>query len=1377
MHKGLLFNEYFLTEGIKDAREWGEVTNDDVEAFRAEAAKLLDEFNGNNGLARPKHDERDTVDNFIIPVLEEERLGWERGLRHAEKQTSHGNKPDLLLFTDKEYARTRSPKHAAVIVENKRWNLPLDRRESESAKGATTLQSAPSSQILRYLRDIEEGAEWGVLTNGAQWRLYYRRANSKSEHFLELNLEDIVRGEDEHWMRVFILMFRRKSFVRVTERTFHEQARAESRNWEQRITEGLSTEIFEKVFPRLARALAKDEKNPDEARLQQIGHDTMILLFRLLFVLYAEDRELMPVTKRRYKRYALLGTRNELRNEDPGEYSDINDYLFIRFRNLCRAINAGDKALQLPPYNGGLFDPKRAPLLEKSGIADCEFAFAVKTLSYIEDADEDKRINYRDLSVQHLGAMYERFLEQELYVSGGGKGQISARLNRYARRSGGSYYTPEELVQLILHSTVGSLLKKYKEEFNQRRKTMSAKQLEKWDTATRGLQMKVCDPAMGSGHFLVSLVDYLADWALAEIAATENAVPGYRSPLLEEIKTVRRRIEDEADKGGWKIDERHLDDRQIIRRIVLKRAVYGADKNLMAVELAKLSLWLHTFTVGAPLTFLDHHLRHGDSLFGEFAAGAMASLRKLGTPLGVKPLLEKAQNAAEDMLKIESVTDANIAEVQSSIAAFSTMREKSDKFNQTMSLLHCRHWFAAEDGNMQHLNALNAIESVLQDKKPLKGGAEFAARAKVLCARENFIHWETAFPGVWSDWAYPPKRAGGFDAVIGNPPWDKMKMQEAEWFAARMPNLESATQAGRKQHIDKLRKQGNPTVAEYDAAAQQAATALTVAQTCGAYPKFSSGDINLYYLFAERSLQLIKRGGMVGLLAPSGIFADLTAMEFFRDVNSAGRVSRLIDFVNRPHKYFPDVDSRFKFCAFVAGGEDRQFKDAEFAFFVNSDKDTEKAIKERRIMFAAGDIDAISPNTGAVPVFQNQKDAEITVGVYRRDNLPVFSMDGEETLYRVKYVRMFDMTNDSDKFVTPATLRKKGYSHEKPNIYKGGKDELYLPLYTGRMIDIYNHRANSSAINTDNPLKQNVSIASSPEQLRNPDFCAAPNYWVNNKYMSLDEELTWFVGFRHITNPTNHRTMIASLLPRAACANPMPLLLPVLPPKPPKATKKELGDWRKECARIVAEYKTSAPLLVANLSSFALDFIVRQKMHSTGLNWHIVRQLPLVAPKTYGKKAGGKTIGDFVRERVLRLAYTANDMTPFARDMGHKGAPFIWDGDKRAEWRAQLDALYFLLYGIGDDDAAYIMDSFSGVKKEEEKRLHGYFTRDLILNYLRAYRNGNWNPNVVPPSYAKPKPPPKPKPKPKPKAAPKPKSKTKPKAKAKAKKKPKKKKG
>ena len=1304
MHGGQLFAGHFLSEGIVGAEEYKKITNDEALEFADEVNNFRKALiNGEGGLAAERN-EAQTEHKLIYPVLK--LLCWDVGNIDPQQRTSTTDRPDAVLRAQKGGAE--------VILENKKWGVNLDRRKGR--------ESAPSTQMLRYLSNAER-AEWGVLTNGELWRLYFRRANSKSEQFLELDLGRVLSASKDdkrrlgvaHWARVFMLMFGRESYLPGV--VFPHRARDESRKWELLITEGLSQKIFDNVFPDLTRVFANGKTGAKD--LAQAREAAMITLFRLLFVLYAEDRALLPVGHKTYKAYELDGFRDRLQKFEPEIWSARGAQKHNEFNGACEFIDKGDDSIGLPPYNGGLFASSRAKLITANPLSDRAFVSALHALSY----DGEKRINYRDLSVQHLGAMYERLLEQEVYVSGDGAGQVSVRLNKYARKSGGSYYTSEELVQLVIDGAVGVLLKEFKKEFDAAVKKKAPKnKLQELDPAARALKIKVCDPAMGSGHFLVSLVDYLADWMLAETVNAEKA--GSHSPVLVEIEQIRETIKEQARKHKWQVEDRHLEDRQIIRRIVLKRVVHGVDKNPMAVELAKLSLWLHTFTVGAPLTFLDHHLRCGDSLFGEFTGDALTAIEETGSPLFIGGLLEEAQGAAEHMREIESQPDSVITQVQSSLDAFNLMEGEVAGYDRMMSLWHCRHWLGG--GDTEHSNMLAAMEAELKGQTPKGEVAEFVKRADGVINRENFIHWESAFPGVWSDWQ---NREGGFDAVIGNPPWDVMHMQAQAWFAVHLPEMKTATQAERNKRIDELRKKGDPLIAEYDDAVRQADTAMRVARECGAYPQLSGGDINLYSLFVERALNLIKPEGVAGLLTPSGIFADKPAQEFFRGVTDAGRVSKVIDFINRPHKYFPDVDSRFKFCAFIVGGAKRKFREGKFAFFVNDRADIEK----RRIVFAEGDIDAVNPNTGAMPVFLSQRAADITVGIHRR--LPILQKDGDESLYKVKYSAMFHMSGDSDKFRTIAELTKDDcYRGEPPNQYKK-KGKLFLPLYVGRMIDHYNHRANSVRVNPDNPLNQNLSESATLEQLGDPNFCAIPSRWVDSAHIALDERITWMLGFRNITNATNQRTAIASLLPRAACGHSLPLLLPDLPPKPKKPTKAKLKQWEKECARIIAEYKHTAPLLAANMSSFALDYVARQKMHGTNLTWHIVRQLPMVPLSAYEADAGGVSIGDFVRRRVLELSYTAHDMKPFAADMGYEGEPFAWDEAERAHKRAQLDALYFMLYGINAEELEYIMDSFPIVARQDEKEHGGYYTKDLILEYYRIYNSADWQHRATVPPY------------------------------------------
>ena len=422
-------------------------------------------------------------------------------------------------------------------------------------------------------------------------------------------------------------------------------------------------------------------------------------------------------------------------------------------------------------------------------------------------------------------------------------------LNIFARKGSGSYYTPDDLVRLIIERTVGPLVKERMETFANSAKKVKGKQLEALDPATTILDLKVCDPAMGSGHFLVDLVDYLADAVIDATVAAKEEVEDYTSPLMARIAAIRAQIMEQAIANKWAMKEDQLDDRLIVRRMVLKRVIYGVDKNPMAVELAKVALWLHTFTVGAPLSFLDHHLRCGDSLFGEKVRGVLDTLHSEGG-FFIQPAIQRAQASTKGMEQIELNTDADIAGVKSSAAVFATVSEAIGPLSNLMSLLHASKWRGTSDKiDKQSIQAWLAgnfgdpfeiaegkieIKPAKTGKLAMKGLAVeedvverlriIFKEAKDLIASEHFLHWEVAFPGVWTDWQ-SNEPVGGFDAVIGNPPWDRIKFQEVEWFSERKRELSALpTSAARKQEIEKLRISGNPLFDAFSTAAISAAT-------------------------------------------------------------------------------------------------------------------------------------------------------------------------------------------------------------------------------------------------------------------------------------------------------------------------------------------------------------------------------------------------------------------------------------------------------------------------------------------------------------------------------------------------------------------------
>ena len=514
--------------------------------------------------------------------------------------------------------------------------------------------------------------------------------------------------------------------------------------------------------------------------------------------------------------------------------------------DLFIAIDQGDSSIGLPPYNGGLFNQERNPILTNIRIPDDVMANVIDALSFEQTDDGRKYINYRNLSVQQLGSIYERLLEYEVIVE---DGTVAVRPNIFARKGSGSYYTPDDLVQLILSETLEPLVEARKTAFTEQISELTDGNksndrkigiLKGMDPAAEILELKVCDPAMGSGHFLVSLVDYLADQVITTMAETELNVPedwgDYISPLAERIEVIRNTILTNAEKRNWTIDEGQLDDRHIIRRMVLKRCIYGVDKNPMAVELAKVALWLHTFTVGAPLSFLDHHLRNGDSLFGSWVHQGINKTTIYGSPLLLHEPMKEALESAAKMQLIENLTDAEIAEAHRSAMVFGQIEREVAPLDALLSLIHALDWLDIKGKpNKTAINGFfdgefgDPIDVVIGKRKlkrpekkemgaPLKGHMSAEEKfelfepiynqAMQLIREENFMNWQVTFPGIWTDWEDEDLN-GGFDAVVGNPPWDRMKLQQIEWFAERRPEIAHAQRAAdRKLMIKELETGG-----------------------------------------------------------------------------------------------------------------------------------------------------------------------------------------------------------------------------------------------------------------------------------------------------------------------------------------------------------------------------------------------------------------------------------------------------------------------------------------------------------------------------------------------------------------------------------------
>jgi hypothetical protein len=538
------------------------------------------------------------------------------------------------------------------------------------------------------------------------------------------------------------------------------------------------------------------------------------------------------------------------------------------------------------------------------------------------------------------------------------------------------------------------------------------------------------------------------------------------------------------------------------------------------------------------------------------------------------------------------------------------------------------------------------------------------------------IDWRKTFPTVFGK-----DTAGGFTCVIGNPPWERVKVQDREFFSLTDPITAGAVNAGdRKKRIAAMPKANPELHASYLVARDRAQSMLDYARGSKRYPLTGRGDVNLYMLFAELANSLVGESGYVGLLVPSGIATDDTTKDFFSSLMDSQRLVSLYDFENR-NKVFEDVDGRFKFSAIIFGGTQRRVEHADFVFFAHSVEDTSAVKKQRHIALTAKDLSLLNPNTKTCPIFRTRRDAELTKSVYQ--HIPIL-IDHQRVKggnpWAVTFFTMFHQTNDAEHFHPAKVWEKRGYKLQG-NMYTKMKKRA-LPLYEAKMVQAFDHRAASVLVAEANWVRQGQKVATSPVQHQNPEFCLTPRWWVDESVVAkaiLDRPREWLLAYKDVTSSTNERTMIATFLPTVAVVNSAPLMF----------TGESITPRRQAC-------------LVANLNSFAYDYVARQKVGGNHLNFFIVEQLPTLRPDTYDDKcpwAKRETLERWISERVLKLSCTSEDMRPLAAACQFDGSRgdgvHIWKEAERAILRAELDAAYFHLYGIERDDVEYILGTFT----------------------------------------------------------------------------------
>jgi len=532
---------------------------------------------------------------------------------------------------------------------------------------------------------------------------------------------------------------------------------------------------------------------------------------------------------------------------------------------------------------------------------------------------------------------------------------------------------------------------------------------------------------------------------------------------------------------------------------------------------------------------------------------------------------------------------------------------------------------------------------------------------------------------------------GGFDVVLGNPPWERVKLQEQEFFASRSEAIAKAPNAAARKKLIAALPQTDPALAQaWSDASRQAEGESHFLRQSGRYPLCGRGDINTYAVFAEHNRAVLGDKGRAGFIVPTGIATDDTTKAFFGDLVGTEQLAAFYGFENEA-KLFAGIDHRVNFCLLLLS--QRPISRPRFVAFAR-DPDVLR-YSERVYELSASDLRRLNPNTGTCPVFRSRRDADINLAIYRRTGVLWREDDEAGNPWNLRFMAMLHMANDSDLFRTRPQLEGMG-ARRKGNTFEQ-EGNGWLPLIEAKMVYHFNHRYGDFAL-LDEGEREHILPAVPDALLANPEYSLTPRYWVAAR--DVEERLAgvwgrgWLLGWRDVTDArSSARTVIASLVPRVAVNDKLLLMLPDAEPN------------------LVA-------CLYANLCSFVLDYCARQKVGGTSLKYFTMRQLPGLPPSTYVRPtpwAPDILLRDWIAARVLELTYTAHDMAPFARDLGYEGPPFRWDPERRFALRCELDAAFFWLYGLGRDEVAYVMETFPIVKKRDEKEWGAFRTGAAVV--------------------------------------------------------------
>ena len=1226
------------------------------------------------------------------------------------------------------------------------------------AKGNMRKKSAHAT-MLEYLNATEN--VYGIISNGQILRIIRNSGQLVKLTYIEFDLRRMLE-EDKY--TEFCLMFRLLHASRfrtsgdepcVMERWFNMSI--ESGN---RIRNGLSRAV-QTTMETIGNAVLTSKGEGNDALRHAFADGTMDaaklnkelihFIYRLLFLFIIEERGLVyqipdsvdaPDYKQQcqwqdiYKKYyaaSRLRRLSELSYLKQRQYSDLWQGLMDTF-HLFEPDTFGEK-LGIKPLGGVLFGTETLHWLKQCQVSNRDLLAAFAALNEFTDERQQRvKINYSSLDVEEFGSVYEGILEMRPFVQPG----VAASDWQFGfvggldRQSTSSYYTRPDLVQNLIKTTLEPVIKE---------KMANCATTEEKIKAL--LNMKVCDAASGSGHIVLAMARTIA-WYVCTLRTGED-------------------------------NPASLDYRQALREVI-SRCVYAVDYNPDAVELCKVVLWIEGYCAGKPLSFLDHHIRCGNSVLGvsdlqmlidgvpDKALTAedkdtLKALKKMNqeavkavngntgneptfgfeNPFGIEEMsiaqisladkIRFINHLPEETLEQEIVKQLRWQELMAS-ARVDCLRRACDIYAYAFyHTVKADELYKDKGGTDKELDleaevpytktvmrALQEIEAMehLEKGEPLPTyyrqlSADFKTEVRRIAEEQRFFHWCVEFPEVFA-------ANKGFDVMCGNPPWDKIKVEDKKWFEShgRADIVNAGTASQRKKAIADLPSTDPILYKEYIKALADAEALSRFVRLAGRFDLTATGDIDLYPMFAELCLSFSKEAW--GLVMPTGIAVNDSNKAFFSKLIDENRLVSLYDFENREALF--DIHRMFKFCLITAGKAQAEPRTVSGGFYLTR---LDHLLDPRRIYtLQTSDFARLNPNTKTCPVFRTSRDAKLTAKIYRNFTILYNEITGENP-WNVKFGSMIHMSNDSYLFRTYAQLTAQGATLNG-NTFTTVDGETYVPLYEGKMIWHYNHHYGTWPTEGERPNSINMP---SLDELSNPNSHIMPWYWVplsavKDRLMKYDKDGNvvwewkhkWLIGFRDVTNATNERTFICSPIPDSCGVGHSATLL-------------------------YAERRTMpVASLCAMMSSLVFDYTTKQKIGGSHASISFVKQFPVLTPDQISSTMQWQIV-----KRVAELCYFNHDMDGWASELWEEmseeqraelpqlGAqqPWVYNPERRAILQAELDAIFAHLYGLNTEDLVYILDpedicgkgcineTFRVLKDNELRQYGEYRTKRLVL--------------------------------------------------------------